>query len=431
MEKLLYLSKSKFIYFFVFVTVFLSLISVPAKATTPPPELNSKGVVLLDSDTGQVLYSKNGDQQFFPASTTKIITALIVLEKCKLDEVATVSKTAAEIDGTSIGLKEGEQFKVEELLLGLILESGNDCAIALAEHVSGSIEEFAKLMNAKAKEIGANNSNFKNPSGLPDPEHVTTAHDLALFMKEVIKNPEFIRIARTNSIQMSPSNIDGNQRWLNNHNYIINPNSSYYYKYSVASKKGYTTKANFTNIISAEKDGHTLIGSFLNGEGINQVYGDVAKLFDYGFDNFEKAQLYTAGQEVGSTKLSDGTVVPLIAEKDEFYTCFRDEKPQLKFSLDYAVPENLDKKTFKQGDMLTNAKVIVNNQEFECINLNSGIDHEHSSAIDLNNITNPNDYTEVKVAALIAIIVLLLFIINKKRRNRSIRKAQINKDSLN
>ena len=154
MKKLLYLTKSKFISLFISITMFLSLASVTAQAAAPPPELNSQGVVLLDSDTGQVLYSKNGEQQFYPASTTKIITALIVLENSKLDEVATVSKTAAEIDGTSIGLKEGEQFKVEELLLGLILESGNDCAIALAEHVAGSIEEFAKLMNEKAKEIG-------------------------------------------------------------------------------------------------------------------------------------------------------------------------------------------------------------------------------------------------------------------------------------
>lgn len=426
MEKLLYLTKSKFISLFVFVTMFLSLVGVTANAAAPPPELNSKGVVLLDSDTGQVLYSKDGEHQFFPASTTKIITALIVLEKCKLDEVATVSKTAAEIDGTSIGLKEGEQFKVEELLLGLILESGNDCAIALAEHVSGSIEEFAKLMNAKAKEIGANNSNFKNPSGLPDPEHVTTAHDLALFMKEVTKNPEFIRIARTNSIQMSPSNINGEQRWLNNHNYIINPNSSYYYKYSVASKKGYTTKANFTNVISAEKDGHTLIGAFLNGEGINQVYADVAKLFDYGFDNFEKIQLYTAGQEIGSTELKDDIVVPLISEKDVFFTCLKDDKPNLKYSLDYKIPDNLSKRELKTGDEIVNAKIMVNDQEFDSLKLNSGIDYKPSSQIK-EAISNSSDYKEIKVAALIAIIAISLFFINKKRRNRSIRKAQIKK----
>ncbi|WP_294353314.1 D-alanyl-D-alanine carboxypeptidase family protein [uncultured Clostridium sp.] len=426
MKKLLYLTKSKFISLFISITMFLSLASVTAQAVAPPPELNSQGVVLLDSDTGQVLYSKNGEQQFYPASTTKIITALIVLENSKLDEVATVSKTAAEIDGTSIGLKEGEQFKVEELLLGLILESGNDCAIALAEHVAGSIEEFAKLMNEKAKEIGANNSNFKNPSGLPDPEHVTTAHDLALFMKEVIKNPDFIRIARTNSIQMSPSNIDGTQRWINNHNYIINPNSVYFYKYSVASKKGYTTKANFTNIISAEKDGHTLIGSFLNGEGINQVYSDVAKLFDYGFDNFEKTQLYSKGQEVGSTTLEDGTVVPLIAEEDKFYTCLKDEKPNLKFNLDYTLPKSLNSTTFKTGDNLTTAKILVNDQEFDSINLNSGVNHEYSPL----KIANNSNFNELKLVALIAIITIALFIINKKRRVRSIRKAQIKKGSL-
>ena len=134
-----------------------------------------------------------------PASTTKVMTALITLEKCNLDDEVTVQEDFTKIDGTAIGLLKGDVLTVHDLLLGLLLESGNDCANALADHISGNITDFSKLMNIKAKELGALHTTFKNPSGLPDPEHTTTAHDLALFLREAINNKDYMDISTTPS----------------------------------------------------------------------------------------------------------------------------------------------------------------------------------------------------------------------------------------
>ena len=167
------------------------------QAETTKPQINAEGCALIDASTGEVLYGKNEEKVLEPASTTKVMTALITLEKCKLDDEVTVKEDFTKIDGTAIGLLKGDVLTVRDLLLGLLLESGNDCANALADHISGNAAEFSKLMNAKAKELGALHTNFKNPSGLPDPEHTTTAHDLALFLREAVNNKDYMAISKT------------------------------------------------------------------------------------------------------------------------------------------------------------------------------------------------------------------------------------------
>ena len=215
------MKKIKFFKIFLFILIFINCFSINAYAGTPPA-LNAEGVSIINSNTGQIVYSKNGDSKYFPASTTKVLTALIVIEHCDLDEKVKVGHNPPNADGTSVGIRSGEEYTVRELLCGLILESGNDCACALAEHVSGSNENFAKLMNEKAKELGATHSNFKNPSGLPDEEHYTTPNDLAKIMNACIKNKTFEDICRTTSLKLTASNIDGNSLNISNHNYILN-----------------------------------------------------------------------------------------------------------------------------------------------------------------------------------------------------------------
>jgi D-alanyl-D-alanine carboxypeptidase len=415
MNKNVNLIKRLIVIFNIFAVLTCAIPSMHANAANEPPGLNSNGVALMDATTGQLLYAKNPDTHYFPASTTKILTALVVLENTKLDDKVTVGKKPCTVDGTAIGLKEGEVFTVEELLLGLLMESGNDCAETLAEHVSGSNEEFAKLMNKRAKEAGALNSNFKNPSGLPDPEHVTTPRDLASIMREAIKNPDFIRICRTNSLQISPSTVDGNRRWLNNHNYIINPKSNYYYKYSVASKKGYTTEAHFTNIISATKDGHTLITSCLDGEGIAQVYGDVAKIFDYGFENFQLKKLYSQGDEIGSFMINDEIKVPLIASKDVYYTANNNEKDNLNVSVNYNTPDELETKEISRGDILTTGKVLVNGTEITDLDLTSGIDREYDTKTAYEDFYS-NNSSKIKIAISLVVLFIIFTVLIKKRR---------------
>ena len=175
--------------YFKFLSMLLLFLCIPltVHAETAKPEINAQGCALIDASSGTILYGKNEDCTFEPASTTKVMTALVVLDKCKLTDEVTIQENFTSVDGTAIGLLKGDVVTVHDLLLGLLMESGNDCANELAYHVSGSIDSFAQLMNEKAKELGATATSFRNPSGLPDPEHLTTPHDLALFLREAIK----------------------------------------------------------------------------------------------------------------------------------------------------------------------------------------------------------------------------------------------------
>eukprot|EP00828_Plagiopyla_frontata_P024110 TRINITY_DN3078_c0_g1_i3.p1 TRINITY_DN3078_c0_g1~~TRINITY_DN3078_c0_g1_i3.p1 ORF type:complete len:176 (-),score=20.66 TRINITY_DN3078_c0_g1_i3:130-657(-) len=169
---------------------------------------------------------------------------------------------------------------MRDLLLGLLLMSGNDCADDIAIHISGSIENFSVLMNEKAKELGAINTTFKNPSGLPDNGHITTPHDLALIMREAIKNKDYMEISQVSNYTIQIKNNPERNIHLFNHNYMINKNSKYFYQYALCGKNGYTTKANHTYVATAEKDGHILIASFLNAKDKNQNFFDMQNVFN-------------------------------------------------------------------------------------------------------------------------------------------------------
>ena len=411
------MTKKKIYIFSAILLVMLFLTNFNYKtvyAETNPPDLNSKGVVLMDATTGEVLYSKEENTHYYPASTTKVLTALVVLENVKnLDEKVTVGKNPPFADGTKIGLREGDTFTVRELLTILLLASDNVAAETLAEYVSGSCEKFAKLMNEKAKSIGAVNSNFKNPSGLPDEEHITTPKDLAIIMKEAIKNQDFIKISNENYIELH-SVIDDSILATSNHNYMLLPDSSYYYENSIAAKKGYTIAAGFTNVAAAEKDGLTLVASFLSGEDINQVYDDVKKIFDYGFENFKRVKLYTQGDEVGSFTLEDGTKVPLLIANDVYHTLKNDEN--LDSKLEFTNPKGYDKKSFKRGEMLTKAKVIVNGEEVENIDLASGISRDYKSSIEIFSKSASSLTFYIKIIVAIIIIIFIYLLLTRKKR---------------
>lgn len=410
---------------FAIIFTLFSPITEIAYAIDSPPDLNSEGVVLINSDTKQVVFDKNGDKKLYPASTTKILTALIVIENCDLSEKVTVGHNPAYAEGSSIGLKEGEIFTVKELLTGLILLSGNDCALALAEHVSGSGEEFAKLMNKRAKELGANDSNFMNPSGLPDEKHYTTAHDLALIMCEASKNKTFVDICQTKSLKMSPSNLDGTERWLNNKNYILFPESKYYYEYSFASKKGYTIAANFTNVIACTKNGTTYCGAFLNGENIDKVYSDVKNIFNYVFDNYSSTSVYKEGEELDSVTLNNDKI-PLLVGSDVYYTTPNDDKDSYNKKITYDLPKNLSDKSFKRGDTLTTGTVYIDGTEYSEVPIVAGSSYN----LDTNSeATTTNNSTKTKWVIGILLTLFLLFIlrvimVNRRRKKRRLMRAK-------
>jgi D-alanyl-D-alanine carboxypeptidase (penicillin-binding protein 5/6) len=388
------------------------------QAETTPPEINAQGCVLIDASTGEVLYGKNDDKTFEPASTTKVMTALLTLEKCNLDDEVTVQEDFTKIDGTVIGLLKGDVLTVRDLLIGLLLESGNDCANALADHISGNTTEFSKLMNAKAKELGALNTNFKNPSGLPDPEHVTTAHDLVLFLREALNNKDYMSISTTPTYTITLKNNPAKTIIINNKNYMINKNSKYYYPFAICGKNGYTTKSNQTYVAAAEKDGHVLVASFLNALDKNQNFKDMQNVFTYGFDNYSLVHLYKKGDEISEYKINNDVTIPVIVTKDIDYIVSKGQEntvsPEIKIE-----DTDLSKKSFNKDDIILKGTIYVNDKEYITVDLAAGVSRYYESPISIKSLseksTNPI-YVGSAVGILAGLFGLRKFINNKLKK---------------
>lgn len=279
--------------FMLFLCLSLSMGIFTMEAAAAPEwpsdvSIQADGGIVMDADTGTVLFGKNMDQQYYPASITKILTALIVLERCDLDEMVSFSHDDVynvEAGSSSAGIDEGDVLTVRDCLYALMLASANESANALACHISGSREAFAELMNQKAQSLGCTGSHFSNPSGLNDENHYTTAHDMALIAREAIKNPEFLTINGTRSYKLAPTKRTPEGGYVANHHKMLNKNESVYYPGAFAGKTGYTSLAGNTLVTCAKKDGMTLIAVVLNGH--QSHYSDTKALFDFGFRNFQ------------------------------------------------------------------------------------------------------------------------------------------------
>ena len=255
------------------------------------PETLSPSVILMEESTGTILYEKIMDEAHYPASITKIMTTLLALENGNLSDMVTFSDDAINnTEGSGIARDYGEQMTLEQCLYGVMLESANECAYAVAEHVGGTVENFVDMMNAKAKELGCTNTHFANPHGLQDENHYTTAHDMALIAQAAYQNETFRIIIGTKMYTIPPTNKHAEETVLRNHHDMLctyhNANRKYLYPYCVGGKTGYTATANSTLVTYAEKDGMTLICVVMNTQSPNQFI-DTVNLFDYAFDNFQ------------------------------------------------------------------------------------------------------------------------------------------------
>ncbi|GAA0084252.1 D-alanyl-D-alanine carboxypeptidase family protein [Clostridium sp. CTA-7] len=405
--------------------IFLSTIVVTNVFTTTVkatelPTVYSEGAVLMDGKTGTVIYSKNEHTQYEPASTTKVMTALIVLENTKLTDKVTIGEKPTLVDGSKIGIAKGEVYTVEELLLGLLLESGNDCAEALAEHVAGSNEAFAKLMNDKAKELGALDTNFKNPSGLHEEGHLTTAYDLALIMRAASQNEDYVRISRTDSHKyVNHPFSDGSEKWATNRNQLFNEYSPYFYQYAYTGKNGYTPEANHTYTASALKDGQLLVTALLNATDKDNFYTNIGPLFNYGFDNFETIKLISKNDVLSKYKINDDLTIPLVAKDELYYTKSKLEKTPT-YSIDYA-NKDISKKDISNGDTLFKAKVNVDGKTVSSIDLVSGCDRKYDLKAKItesfSSLFNQSNISVILVSIVILIILIRYIYLSIKRRN--------------
>ena len=321
---------------------------LPAKA------ISAQSAVLMDGNTGRILYEKSGDKQSLIASTTKIMTALLVCEQCNVLDRMRIPKEAVGIEGSSVYLQEGEVLTIQDLLYGMMLHSGNDAATALAIYCSGTVEGFSELMNEKADSLGMENSHFVNPHGLDAPEHYSTAKDLAILTVEAMKNPIF-------AATVSAKSVSAGTRRLTNHNKLL-----WRVEGANGVKTGYTKAAGRILVSGAKRNGRQLIAVTINAP---DDWNDHTVLLEDGFTRFTQRELIHKGDVLGTVDVAWGTceTVSLVATEDFSWAMAQDEVvsvvlPGIGFV--YA--------PVSQGQWAGNAHILVDGERVGTIELEYG-----------------------------------------------------------
>ena len=281
--------------------------------------LSAQKAILIDATTGRVLHEQDADSRSLIASTTKIMTALVVCEQCNVLDRMRIPKEAVGIEGSSMYLQEGEVLTIQELLYGLMLHSGNDAAVALAIYCGGTVEGFAELMNDKARQIGMKDSRFENPNGLDAPGHYATARDLAILASYAMKNPIFSKTVSTKNIAIG-------QRYLHNHNKLL-----WQIEGADGVKTGYTRAAGRILVSSALRDGRRLVAVTINAP---DDWNDHRLLLEQGFSGFTHCNIVQEGQVIGTAEIAGGDSgrVQLLATEYFDYAIAPDEQVTLSIS---------------------------------------------------------------------------------------------------
>ncbi len=290
-----------FIYMITSIFTYVGATENMEQETQEGMRIYSEAAILMEATTGKVLYEKNINERKYPASTTKILTAIIALEKCDLDELATASNYAvASVKSgyTKADIQVGEKFTIEELLNVMMVQSANEAATIIAEHISGSVSEFSKLMNEKAREIGCKNSNFVNANGVHEENHYSTAYDMALIARYCMKNEVFRKLANMMECSLPRTEYwqdeqveEHGERIFKNTNKLLIEGDRYYYPYAIGIKTGFTTPAKNCLISASNKNGFETIAVVLHAEatedGLSARYLDTINLFEYGYNNYK------------------------------------------------------------------------------------------------------------------------------------------------
>ena len=391
---------------------------------TNEDELNlySEAAVLIDSNTGTVLYSKNGEERKYPASTTKILSAIIAIETCDLDEIVTVQQSAvSQIPAgySSAYLTDGEEISVRDLLTVFLVHSANEAGYVLAEHISGSIENFADLMNQKAKEIGCTNSHFVNPSGIHDDNHYSSAYDLSLIAKYCMKNSTFRNLVSLQSCTIEATN-KSDSRYYANTNDLINPSSKYYLEDCIGIKTGFTSEAKNCLISCCSRNNLELIcvvlGASATDNGDSARYIDSRALFDYGYSNYSIKNVAQKNEIVSTTQIANATKETrnldlLLSDDLNILVENNTEIPEPTIYLN----ENLN------APITENSVVGTINYSIDGVNYSQDLLASHS--------VEKNDFLVIVFKTALAIIILLilmtiLFSKSKKKKKRRYKYAR-------
>ncbi len=279
------------------------------------PEITSEAAVILEDSTGTTLYAKNMDEVLYPGSTVKIMTCLLALENSNLTDEVTMTSTGVSgvtDGGANISAQLDEVFTMEQCLYAIMVASANDIALQVAEHIGGSVDNFVAMMNTRAAQLGCTNTVFTNPTGLPDENQHTTAHDMALIMKAATENPSFSPLASANTYTIPATNVSGGARSLTSKFTMTNNSSDAYYEGCLGGKEGFTEASQSTLVCSAQRNGVTLICVVLKGAS-GQTDDEAITLLDYGFSNF---QLLTLGEDDFSMMSGGQVIVPAGTSED-------------------------------------------------------------------------------------------------------------------
>ncbi|WP_026894074.1 D-alanyl-D-alanine carboxypeptidase family protein [Clostridiisalibacter paucivorans] len=337
-------------------TIFLGII-IFSQDTCYSISLSSRSAILMERDSGRILYSSNSNQKLPMASTTKIMTALIAIEKGNLNDLVTIEPQSIGIEGSSIYLYEGEKITLKDLIYGLMLRSGNDAAIAIARHISGDTDSFIKLMNDRAKEIGATNTNFTNPHGLHHENHYTTAYDLSLISREALKNEIFREIVST---KLWTSDRDKNE-------YFYNKNKTLWqYDGGDGVKIGYTTKAGRCLVSSATRNRMQLISVVLDDRN---WFNDCYRMFDYGFEHYRPVVILSKNQFIRNIYIDNEQILPIMVKEEVIVPLTQQEKKEI--TIDVKIHENISCPVYK-GDRVGYIKIYMENKFLDKVYIVAG-----------------------------------------------------------
>lgn len=427
---------------FILLTIFCtsSVFSTGTATYTNPTDITtySPCCLLMESKTGKVIYEKNGYEKMYPASTTKIMTAILALEHCELTDVATASYEAVftvPVGYTNANIQVGEDLTINQLLHVLLISSANEAANVLAEHIAGSIESFATMMNTKAEEIGCLNTHFVNPNGVHNENHYSTAYDLAIMGKYAMQNETFREIVGKTVYTLPATNMyDKNDRVFGTTNTLLKKDTSdrvdnYYYEYTTGAKTGYTNPAKSCIVATAMKDGIeyivTILGAGTTENGLSARNLDCISLFNYAFENYTVKTLNEANSVLRTTKVnkaSSGTKSLNVVVEDEIAVLIKNDfdtmtiTPTVEINTDLTAP-------ISKNTVIGKITYNIDGNEYSS-NLLAGFDVIESNGFN----------TFLTVCSVILVLFLLYRLLNlnnsSKKRKRKKRKYNKRNDYL-
>lgn len=414
------MKKKLFLSIFIFILFLIS--SHLVFAASNPPDIGSGAAILIDAKTGKLIYEKNSEQKMYPASTTKIMTAILVLENC--DNL--LDKTVASYNAVmnvpygyaTVPLEIGEEFTIEQLLNLMLVPSANIAGNILAEYISGSIESFATMMNTKAVELGCKNTHFVNPYGLQDENHYSCAYDLALITQYAMKNEIFRSIVCKTTYQLPATNkYEKDDRVYTTTNELLKVNNNnrsdnYYYKYAIGIKTGFTSYAKNCLVSEATRDGLDFIEVILAGgqttEGLDQRYSDAKALFNYGFENYAMRKVKEPNDIVKTDVIiknaTRDTRNLTVVIQNEIKALIKKEDMDKTLLPEITLNENL-KAPIKKGDVVGTIKYVIE-------------DIPYTSNVLAGNDVKKSSFFFILLPVLLVLFILYVFSQSVKRRKK-------------